>query len=134
LTIGSDPRAGTAPSVLDHKEILTSVSLYYLTKSIVSSIYIYYQNPNGFKSAYTKAKTDAPMLFSAFKYNVGFWPPALVAQTGNLVFYNSMSLSSAAKGLHLTNPCVDHDFGGHFAGLDNPPALMADLREIGKYW
>lgn len=38
---------------------------------------------------YTKARTDAPLLFSAFKYNVGFWPPALVARTGNLVLYNS---------------------------------------------
>ena len=29
---------------------------------------------------------------------------------------------------------VDHDFGGHFPGLDNPPALIGDLREIAKYW
>ncbi|KAF2730317.1 alpha/beta-hydrolase [Polyplosphaeria fusca] len=112
----SDPRAGTGPSVLTNNEILKGVSLYVLTKSIISSIYIYWQNPNGFKSSYSKAHTDAPLLFSAFKYNIAFWPPALVQTIGNLVYYQN------------------HDFGGHFAGLDNPPALISDLREIGTYW
>ncbi|UKZ74572.1 hypothetical protein TrVFT333_002242 [Trichoderma virens FT-333] len=112
----SDPRAGTGPSVLTHNEILTTVSLYYLTKSFNSAGFIYYQNPNGFATTYTKAKTDAPLLFSSFKYNVAFWPPALVNRTGNLVVYNN------------------HDFGGHFPSLDNPPAMISDLREIGSYW
>lgn len=76
--------------MLDHTEILTSVSLFYLTKSFASSTFIYAQNPNGFRAEYTKAKTDAPLLFSAFKYNDGFWPPAKVAQVGNLVKYQSM--------------------------------------------
>lgn len=84
---GSDPRAGTGPSVLTHNEILTSVSLYYLTKSFISSGFIYYQNR--FATNYTKAKTDAPLLFSSFKYNILFWPAALVKQTGNLVVYKS---------------------------------------------
>lgn len=30
--------------------------------------------------------------------------------------------------------CLDHVFGGHFPGLDNPPALVADIRESGSYW
>ncbi|KAK3368428.1 Alpha/Beta hydrolase protein [Podospora didyma] len=112
----SDPRAGSSPSVLDHTELLTGVSLYYLTKSFVSSAFIYAQNQNGFRAQYTKATTDAPLLFSAFKYNVGFWPPAKVAEVGNLVKYQN------------------HDFGGHFPGLDNPSALLEDLREIATYW
>ncbi|PYH43014.1 uncharacterized protein BP01DRAFT_384960 [Aspergillus saccharolyticus JOP 1030-1] len=58
----------------------------------------------------------ARVLFSAFKYNLGFWPPALVAQTGNLVFYRN------------------HESGGHFPGPDNPVALLGDLREIRSYW
>ncbi|OIW28330.1 alpha/beta-hydrolase [Coniochaeta ligniaria NRRL 30616] len=112
----SDPRAGTPPSLLNSNEILRSVSLYYLTRSFLSSVYIYFQNPHGFKSSYTKAQTDAPLLFSSFRYNVAFWPPALVEQVGNLVLYKN------------------HEFGGHFPGLDNPPALVDDLREIGNYW
>ncbi|WKT53972.1 Epoxide hydrolase-like [Fusarium oxysporum f. sp. vasinfectum] len=112
----SDPRAGSPPSVITHNEILKSVALYYLTKSFVSSVYIYYANPGGFKTTYTKPTTDAPLLFSAFKYNVGFWPPELVARVGNLVSYKN------------------HDFGGHFPGIDNPVALAKDLKEIKKYW
>ena len=77
------------PSVLNNNEILLSVSLYYLTHSFLSSVYIYYQNPNGFKSSYTKAQTDAPLLFSAFQYNIAFWPQQLVQKVGNLVLYRS---------------------------------------------
>jgi hypothetical protein len=91
MTTGSDPRAGTPPSVLTHNEILKSVSLYYLTKSIVSSMYIYFQNPTALNAEYTKANTDAPMLFSGFKYAPGSFPEALVAKVGNLVFYQSKS-------------------------------------------
>jgi hypothetical protein len=53
------------------------------------------------------------MFFSLFKYNILFWPQEYAAKVGNLVWYK------------------EHDFGGHFAGLDNPPALIEDLREMG---
>ncbi|RDW85444.1 hypothetical protein BP5796_03769 [Coleophoma crateriformis] len=112
----SDPHAGSGGSVLDSNEILRSVSLYYLTRSFISSLYIYAQNPHAFATQYTKAHTNAPMLFSAFKYNVAFWPPALVEKVGNLVLYRN------------------HESGGHFPGLENPSALIEDLREIGTYW
>lgn len=97
--IWSDPRQGTPPSTVTHNEILRAVSLYYLTHSFVSSAFIYAQNPNGFKLNYTKAHTDAPLLFSAFKYNVAFWPPALVAKVGNLVSYKSKLSTFLVWGL-----------------------------------
>jgi len=112
----SDPRAGTGPSVLDHTAILTVVSLYYLTGSFQSAVWQYARNAGSFRSEYTKAPTDAPMFFSLFEYNIGLWPQAYVAKVGNLVSYK------------------EHDFGGHFAGLDNPPALIEDLREMGLYF
>lgn len=83
----SDPRRGTGPSVLNNNEILREVSLYYLTESFVSSVYMYYQNPNNFTSHYTKAQTDAPLLFSDFKYNVYYWAKPVVEMVGNLVYY-----------------------------------------------
>ncbi|KAJ6573917.1 Alpha/Beta hydrolase protein [Mycena vulgaris] len=112
----SDPRAGTAPSALTHTAILTATSLYYLTKSFQSAAWIYAQNAGAFSDAYTKAATDAPMFFSQFKYNILLWPREYVAKVGNLVWYK------------------EHDFGGHFAGIDNPPALIEDLREMGDYF
>ncbi|KAJ7661644.1 Alpha/Beta hydrolase protein [Mycena rosella] len=114
--IGGNFKLCTPPSVLNNTAILTSVSLYYLTESFLSSVWIYAQNPNGFRTVYTKADTDAPMLFSQYEYNIGFWPEEYVAKVGNLVSYKV------------------HDFGGHFAGLDNPPALIEDIREMGTYF
>ncbi|KAJ7301974.1 Alpha/Beta hydrolase protein [Mycena albidolilacea] len=116
IKLWSDPRAGTSPSVLDNTAILTSVSLYCLTDSFLSSVWIYAQNADALKTVYTKAPTDAPLLFSQYEYNVGLWPEEYVAKVGNLVSYNV------------------HDFGGHFPGLDNPPALIDDLRDIGLYF
>ncbi|KAJ7782360.1 Alpha/Beta hydrolase protein [Mycena maculata] len=115
MKLWSDPRAGTAPSVLNNTAILTNVSLYYLTDSFLSSVWIYGQNPAGFGTVYSKAPTDAPMLFSQFKYTT-LWPEEYVSKAGNLVSYKV------------------HDFGGHFAGLDNPPALIEDIREMGLYF
>ncbi|KAJ7468280.1 Alpha/Beta hydrolase protein [Mycena galericulata] len=112
----ADPRAGTPPSVLNNTAILTAVSLYYLTNSFLSSVWIYAQNPNWFHTEYTKALTDAPLLFSQYEYNPGLWPEEYVAKVGNLVSYQV------------------HDFGGHSPGLDNPPALISDIREMGIYF
>ncbi|KAF8213735.1 Alpha/Beta hydrolase protein [Mycena galopus ATCC 62051] len=112
----SDPRAGTGPSVLNHTTILTGVSLYYLSGTFQSSVWQYARNAGVFRTEYTRAPTDAPMFFSMFEYNIFFWPQEYVAQVGNLVSYK------------------EHDFGGHFAGLDNPPALIQDLREMGLYY
>jgi hypothetical protein len=87
---GSDPNAlsGSIPSGLNNNTILSVTSLYYLTKSFLSSVYIYGQNPAGFKPSYSKAKTDAPLLYTAAKYNVGFWPKVLVEKVGKLVQYH----------------------------------------------
>ncbi|KAJ7618577.1 Alpha/Beta hydrolase protein [Roridomyces roridus] len=116
IKLWSDPRAGTPPSVLDNTAILTGISLYYLTHTFHSSVWIYAQNMASFLTVYTKAPTNAPLLFSQFEYNVSLWPEEYVAKVGNLVSYKV------------------HDFGGHFAGLDNPPALIADIRNIANYW
>ncbi|CAH0051433.1 unnamed protein product [Clonostachys solani] len=112
----SNPNAGTPPSLLTHNEILRCVSLYFLTKSFITSIFTYAQNPTAFRSFYTKAPTTAPMLLSQFKYNVGYWPRQIAESVGNLVEYRN------------------HESGGNFPGLDNPEALISDIRRIGEYW
>ncbi|KAF7337771.1 Epoxide hydrolase domain protein [Mycena sanguinolenta] len=111
----SDPRAGTAPSTLNSTTILNIVSLFYLSGTFQSGVWQYAHNPNLFRTEYTKPVTDAPMWFSLFEYDI-FWPQEYVAKVGNLIAYR------------------EHDFGGHFAGVDNPPALIEDLREMGLYF
>ncbi|KAJ6520447.1 Alpha/Beta hydrolase protein [Mycena sanguinolenta] len=112
----SDPRAGTGPSTLNSTTILNIVSLFYLSGTFQSSVWQYARNPNPFRTEYTKPATDAPMWFSLFEYNIFFWPREYAAKVGNLVGYK------------------EHDFGGHLAGIDNPPALIEDLREMGLYF
>ncbi|KAJ7580720.1 alpha/beta-hydrolase [Mycena floridula] len=107
--LASDPNGDMTDS-----DILTAVSLFFLSKTFLSSVYIYAQN--SFQMAYTKASTDAPMLFSAYQWNNAYWPKEFVAKVGNLVVYN------------------EHDKGGHLPGLDNPEALIEDLREVYVYY
>lgn len=55
------------------------------------SVFMYAQDPElPFKEGiYRKARTDAPMLVSLFKYTVGFWPEDVLRMMGNLVMYRS---------------------------------------------
>ncbi|KAL6898577.1 Alpha/Beta hydrolase protein [Trichoderma evansii] len=116
--IWSDPRRGTGPSLVTNNEILKHVSLYYLTQTFDSAAFIYAQNPTGkgFSYTYRRARSNQPLLYSNYQWNMLFYPEKLVATVGNLVYYNSV------------------EFGGHFPALDNPPALADDIRLIGKYF
>ncbi|KAM0449852.1 hypothetical protein ACHAO4_007154 [Trichoderma viride] len=116
--IWSDPRRGTGPSLVTNNEILMHVSMYYLTQTFDSAAFIYAQNPTGkgFSYTYRRARSNQPLLYSNFQWNMLFYPEKLVATVGNLVYYNSV------------------EFGGHFPALDNPPALADDIRMIGKYF
>lgn len=109
----ADPAAGAPPSTLNTTTTITAILLYVYTRSFLSSTWIYSQNSFPFIDN-VKVTTDAPMGFSAFKYNPAYWPHEWVAKVGNLVFYH------------------EHESGGHFPGLENPSALVDDLRLIGS--
>ncbi|RYP41967.1 hypothetical protein DL767_000598 [Monosporascus sp. MG133] len=114
----ADPNAGTGVSLLNHNEILRSVTLTYLTNTFISSIYTYAQDTDlpYIKGIINRAHTDAPMFVTFFRYSIGFWPESVLRLMGNLVQYRL------------------HETGGFFAGLENVPDLVADLREIRTYW
>jgi hypothetical protein len=64
----SDPRAGTGPSTLTNKTILTAVSLYAYTRTILSSVWIYAPASNGFLTSYdVNPKPAQPMGMSMFR-------------------------------------------------------------------
>ena len=56
-------------------------------------MYTYAQDPGAWEREYRRAKTDAPLLVSFFKYNVGFWPREIMATVGNLTEYRSEYLT-----------------------------------------
>ncbi|EHK19969.1 uncharacterized protein TRIVIDRAFT_68553 [Trichoderma virens Gv29-8] len=66
----------------------------------------------GLRYNYTRPRTDAPMLFSGFKYNVQSWPRALAETVANLVLYRTS---------HKRSPIGIQVIGGHFASSEGEP-------------
>ncbi|KAH7338342.1 Alpha/Beta hydrolase protein [Rhizoctonia solani] len=111
-----DPLMGMRPSTLDNNTILTSVSLYYLTRTFETSVNTYYQNPKEFAPIMRRAANSIPMGFASYRYEAQYYPQFYVAKVGNLVYYS------------------DHERGGHFSALDNPPAYLEDVRSMMGRW
>ncbi|KAF8598945.1 alpha/beta-hydrolase [Ceratobasidium sp. AG-I] len=112
----SDPQYGVPPSTITNNTILTSISIYYLTRTFETATNIYYQNPNTFQNQTPHATNQAPMGFSSYRYEVQYYPEFYLAEVGNLVFYS------------------DHARGGHFSALDNPPAYIKDVQTMMSKW
>ncbi|KAF8672542.1 Epoxide hydrolase N terminus [Rhizoctonia solani] len=108
----SDPQFGVSPSTITNNMILTEVSIYYLTGTFETPGNTYYQNPAGFSTHLLHATTNVPMGFASYYFDIAYYPPFYVAKVGNLVYY------------------ADYPRGGHFTGLDNPDALIGDLRKM----
>ncbi|QKD61528.2 Alpha/Beta hydrolase protein [Fusarium oxysporum Fo47] len=97
------------------EEILTSVSLYWLTDSFPTSIFPYRQrfDPD-YPGAHDhpKWKISKPLGYSWFPFELAPIPVSWVKTTGNLVFWR------------------DHKRGGHFAALERPEELLKDFEEF----
>ncbi|KAH7338371.1 Alpha/Beta hydrolase protein [Rhizoctonia solani] len=111
-----DPLIGTPPSTLDNNTILTSVSLYYLTRTFETAANVYFQNPGEFGPNMRHAVNRVPMGFAEYRYEVQYYPEFYLQEVGNLVFHSA------------------HERGGHFSALDNPPAYIDDLRTMMGRW
>jgi hypothetical protein len=73
------------PSTVTDDTILTSVSLYYLSRTFLSGAWIYTRAV--LFTDYNVTHPATPMGFSAFRYNMYQWPKQLIAQVGNLTVY-----------------------------------------------
>ncbi|KAG8693727.1 hypothetical protein FRC08_008938 [Ceratobasidium sp. 394] len=112
----SDPHFGVPPSTITNNTILTAISIYHLTGTFETSVNIYFQNPNVLSPTMLHASTNVPMGFAAHRYDVQYYPEFYVSKIGNFVYY------------------ADHLRGGHFTGLDNPDALISDIRTMMGKW
>ncbi|KAF5565914.1 microsomal epoxide hydrolase [Fusarium napiforme] len=96
-------------------EILTSMSLYWLTDSFPTSVFPYRQrfDPD-YPGAHDhpKWKISKPLGYSWFPFELAPIPVSWVKTTGNLVFWR------------------DHERGGHFAALERPEDLLKDFGEF----
>ncbi|KAH8824773.1 epoxide hydrolase [Flagelloscypha sp. PMI_526] len=96
---------------LTEEDLCTTLSLYYLTKTFASSVVIYYENFNMMTEKPTQI--TKPLGVTQFPKDVFVVPRRWVKRTHPGLTYHNR-----------------HDRGGHFAGLENPEALVKDVREF----
>ncbi|OSS48545.1 hypothetical protein B5807_07024 [Epicoccum nigrum] len=100
--VWSDPR--TAPSI---NTILADITLYWLTDCFPTTIYTY-------RETKTLDHVSKPSGYSYFPHELCPIPQAWAAKTCDLIFFRS------------------HNKGGHFAALERPETLWADVEEYVK--
>ncbi|KAF2124826.1 epoxide hydrolase 1 [Dothidotthia symphoricarpi CBS 119687] len=87
--------------------ILADITLYWLSECYPTSIYTYRETQ--------EAKfVDKPIGYSYFRFELAPVPRAWAEKTGNMVFFRS------------------HENGGHFAALERPDVLLADVEDYVK--
>lgn len=92
---------------VDRDRMLTNVMLYWLTGTAGSSASIYYEDKHS-----------------------GAWPRPSGVPTGVVVFAEDISIRRYAEQSNNIVHWSEFDRGGHFAALEAPNLLIADVREF----
>jgi pimeloyl-ACP methyl ester carboxylesterase len=92
---------------VDRNRMLTNVMLYWLTGTGGSSGNMYYEGKHA-----------------------GQWPERSAVPTGVAVFAEDISVRRYAEQSNTIVHWSDFDTGGHFAALEAPDLLVADVREF----
>jgi len=93
--------------VIDRDRLLTNVMLYWLTGTANSAARLYYENMHS-----------------------GQWPYRTEVPTGVAVFAEDISIRQYAEQTNTITHWTDFDTGGHFAALETPDLLVADVRQF----
>ncbi len=94
-------------TVIDRDRIITNVMLYWLTGTAGSAARIYYENMHS-----------------------GDWPYKTDVPTGVAVFAEDIAIRKYAEQTNTITHWTDFDTGGHFAALEVPDLLVADVRQF----
>jgi pimeloyl-ACP methyl ester carboxylesterase len=103
---------GDVESVFSKDELLTDITLYWLTNSIATSIRLYYEtmHTEGMLGRFVPGYVDTPTGFASFSKD-NFTPPEeWVRRCYRLVRF------------------TEFDRGGHFAALERPEELVTEIR------
>jgi pimeloyl-ACP methyl ester carboxylesterase len=92
---------------VDRDRMLTNVMLYWMTRTAGSSANSYYEDKHS-----------------------GAWPQPSGVPTGVAVFAEDISIRRYAEQSNNIVHWSDFDTGGHFAALEAPDLLVADVREF----
>jgi epoxide hydrolase len=101
------PRHVLPDEIVDRDRLLTNVMLYWLTGTASSAAYVGYAQDEGWGP---KANSGVP--------------------TGVIVFAHDIGIRRYAEQAATIVRWTDVDRGGHFAALEEPELLIADVREF----
>lgn len=101
---------GAIESAIDRDRMLANISLYWFTGAIGSSFWLYYARLHGDNPIPTGQTVEIPVAYAAFPCEIRR-PPRSIAAT----FYTD---------IRRWTPMAR---GGHFAALEQPAALAADV-------
>jgi microsomal epoxide hydrolase len=102
---------GEIESAFSKDDLLTNVMLYWVTESAPSAARIYYEMLHD-EHAQARPPVRVPTAVAAFPQEPFLVPREVTAGRYNLVRWTDMSA------------------GGHFAALERPAELLADVREF----
>ena len=112
----SDLRRRGLNAVYSKDRLLDNVMVYLLTRSFNTATWIYYghrESGDGFLPP--GGRVEAPVGVAAFPVEFVLWPPRSYAETAyNIVHWTDMPR------------------GGHFAAMEEPEALVADIRAFAR--
>ncbi len=106
----TDPAAALPEDAVDRDRILTDVSIYWFTATAGSAAHTYYERFNDPAMRMPRERSAVPTAVAVFPTDVTVRPFA--AKASNLVRWSEFSR------------------GGHFAALEAPDLLTADVREF----
>ena len=106
----TDPAAALPEDAVDRDRILTDVSIYWFTGTAGSAAHTYYERFNDPAMWIPKDRGTVP--------------------TGVAVFTTDVTLRRFADQLHNVVRWSEFDRGGHFAALEAPDLLAADVRDF----
>jgi pimeloyl-ACP methyl ester carboxylesterase len=103
---------GNLESVYTKDELLANVTLYWVTKTINSSMRLYYETMKSGRIGVLQGKIEVPTALAVFPKEI-YKPPRAWAEK----VYAVKQFSVFEKG-------------GHFAAMEQPAALVADVRKF----
>ena len=101
---------GDVESVFSKDDLLTNITLYWLTNSIATSTRLYYESMH--TGALGGGYVETPTGFASFAKEISTPPREWVARGYNLTRF------------------TEFDRGGHFAALERPADLVTEIREF----
>ena len=103
---------GNLESVYTKDELLANVTLYWVTKTINSSMRLYYETMKSGRVGVTQGRVEVPTALAIFPKEI-YKPPRAWAEKS----YDVKQFTVFEKG-------------GHFAAMEQPKALLEDVRRF----